>query len=43
MEEIEKELLNYPTYWRPTLRRLSMEGESIKEMYEELKDLEGLI
>ena len=42
-EEIEKELQNYPDHWRPTLRRLAKEGESVSEIWEELKDLDNLM
>jgi hypothetical protein len=36
-----KELMAYPGYWRNTLRKAAERGESIKEVYEELKDLEA--
>ena len=39
--EIDIELLKYPSYWRPTLKRLAFEGEVISEMYEELSDLDA--
>lgn len=38
--EIEIELLKYPSYWRPTLKRLALEGEVISEMYEKLSGLD---
>ena len=41
-EQIE-ELMTYPDYWRGTLRRAAERGESIKEVYEELKELEHLM
>ena len=37
------ELMTYPDYWRGTLREAAEQGESIKEVYEELKELEHLI
>jgi len=40
--EIDIELLKYPSYWRPTLKRLALEGEVISEMYEEMYDLNHL-
>jgi len=40
-EQIE-EINSYPNYWRNTLKRVSKPGESIKEVYEELKDLDYL-
>jgi hypothetical protein len=41
-DQIE-ELMTYPNYWRNTLREASERGESIKEVYEKLKDLEYLM
>ena len=38
-----KELMTYPDYWRNTLREAAERGESIKETYEELKELEHLM
>jgi hypothetical protein len=38
MEEIN----SYPDYWRGTLRKAAVRGESTKEVYEELKDLDYL-
>ena len=38
-----KELMSYPDYWRGTLREAAERGESIKEVYEELKELEHLM
>jgi hypothetical protein len=38
-----KELMTYPNYWRGTLRKAAEQGESIKEVYEELKELEHLM
>lgn len=38
-----KELMTYPNYWRNTLREAAEQGESIKEVYEELKELEYLM
>ena len=39
--EIDIELLKYPSYWRPTLKRLALEeGEVISEIYEELSGLD---
>ena len=38
-----KELMTYPDYWRGTLRKAAERGESIKEVYEELKELEHLM
>ena len=38
--EIDIELLKYPSYWRPTLKRLALEGEVISEMYEKLSGLD---
>ena len=37
------ELMTYPNYWRNTLREAAERGESIKEVYEELKELEHLM
>ena len=37
------ELMTYPDYWRGTLRKAAEQGESIKEVYEELKELEHLM
>ena len=37
------ELMTNPSYWRDTLRKAAERGESIKETYEELKDLEYLM
>ena len=37
------ELMTYPDYWRCTLRKAAELGESIKEVYEELKELEHLM
>lgn len=36
------ELMSYPDYWRSTLKKAAERGESIKETYEELKDLDYL-
>jgi hypothetical protein len=36
------ELMTYPNYWRNTLREAAERGESIKETYEELKELDYL-
>lgn len=36
------ELMSYPNYWRNILREAAERGESIKEVYEELKDLDYL-
>ena len=41
-DQIE-ELMTYPDYWRNTLREAAERGESIKEVYEELKELEHLM
>lgn len=41
-DQIE-ELMSYPDYWRNTLREAAERGESIKEVYEELKDMEHLM
>ena len=38
--EIDIQLLKYPSYWRPTLKRLALEGEVISEIYEELSGLD---
>ena len=40
-DQIE-ELMSYPDYWRNTLREAAERGESIKEVYEELKDLDSM-
>ena len=40
-DQIE-ELMTYPNYWRGTLRKAAERGESIKETYEELKELDYL-
>jgi len=42
LEQIN-ELMTYPTHWRPTLQKAAERGESIKETYESLKDLEALM
>jgi hypothetical protein len=36
------EIMSYPSHWRSTLTKAAERGESIKETYEELKDLENL-
>ena len=41
-DQIE-ELMTYPDYWRGTLRKAAEQGESIKEVYEELKEFEHLM
>lgn len=41
-DQIE-ELMTYPNYWRNILRKAAEQGESIKEVYEELKKLEYLM
>ena len=41
-DQIE-ELMTYPDYWRGTLRKAAEQGESIKKVYEELKDMEHLM
>ena len=38
-----KEIMSYPSHWRNTLTEAAKRGESIKETYEELKDLENLM
>jgi len=40
-DQIE-ELMTYPNYWRNTLREAAERGESIKEVYEELKELDSM-
>ena len=40
--EQTREIMTYPNYWRGTLTRAAERGESIKDTYEELKDLENL-
>jgi len=35
--------MTYPDYWRPTLQAAAQRGESIKETYEDLKDLEAFM
>ena len=42
-EDQIEELKTYPSYWRVTLAEAAVRGASIKETYEELKDLEGLL
>jgi len=42
LEQI-KELMTYPPHWRPTLQEAAEQGESIKETYESLKDLEAFM
>lgn len=37
------ELMSYPDYWRPILRKAAERGESIKETYKELKDFEAFM
>jgi predicted transcriptional regulator len=41
-DQIE-ELMTYPNYWRNTLREAAERGGSIKEVYEELKEMEHLM
>ena len=41
--EQRKEIMSYPTYWRPTLTEAAERGESIKETYEELKGFEAMM
>jgi hypothetical protein len=41
-QEQINELMSYPDYWRHILTKAAERGESIKEVYEELKDLEHL-
>ena len=38
-EEIDFELLKYPKHFRPTLKRLALEGEVIREVFKKLYDL----
>lgn len=38
--EQRNEIMTYPAYWQGTLRAAAQRGESIKETYEELKDLD---
>ncbi len=39
-----KELMAYPSYWRGSLQKaVELHGGSIKEAYEELKDLEAFM
>ena len=38
-----KEIMSYPSHWRNTLTEAAKRGESIKETYEKLKDLENLM
>ena len=40
--EQANEIMSYPEYWRSTLQAAAERGESIKETYEELKDLNYL-
>jgi hypothetical protein len=35
--------MTYPDYWRPTLQAAAQRGKSIKETYEDLKDLEAFM
>jgi hypothetical protein len=42
-EDQISEIMSYPVYWRGTLIEAAEQGESIKETYEKLKDLEGLM
>jgi hypothetical protein len=41
-EEIDIELLKYPSHFRPTLKRAALEGEVISEVYKELYDFNYL-
>lgn len=41
-DQIE-ELMSYPNYWRPILRRAAEQGESISEAYKRLEKLEYLM
>jgi len=41
-EEIDFELLKYPKHFRPTLKRLALEGEVISEVYKEIYDFNYL-
>ena len=40
-DQIE-ELMSYPNYWRPILRKAAERGESISEAYKRLEKLEYL-
>lgn len=37
------ELMSYPDYWRPILKRAAERGESISEAYKRLEKLEYLM
>ena len=41
--EQRKEIMSYPTYWRPTLTEAAERGESIKETYERLQKFEEMM
>jgi hypothetical protein len=41
--EQRQEIMTYPDYWRPTLQKAAERGKSIKETYENLKDLEAFM
>jgi hypothetical protein len=41
--EQRDELATYPDHWRSILQKAAEQGESIKEVYEELKDLEAFM
>jgi hypothetical protein len=40
-KEQKAELMSYPDYWRPILRSAAEKGESIKKVFQELKDLDS--
>lgn len=41
--EQRQEIMTYPDYWRPTLQAAAQRGKSIKETYEDLKDMEAFM
>lgn len=42
MDQI-REIMTYPPHWRNTLTESALKGNSIKDTYEELKDLENFM
>lgn len=41
--EQQREIRTYPPYWQGTLNEAVQPGESVKEVYERLKDFEDMI
>lgn len=41
--EQQQKIATYPPHWQPTLRKAVQPGESVDEVYEELKDFEDMM